>query len=85
MAEIFNLPQKTGSLVQKVVMSSPLGIIGVRGGTIEMEIGGQNIWAGGDIILPLTELRSKNLTKYYYKLPIIWITDLQMILFKLLF
>ncbi len=51
MAEIFNLPQKTGFLVQKVVMSSPLGVIGVRAGDVEMQIGGMKLWVGGDIIL----------------------------------
>ena len=51
MAEIFNLPQKTGFLVQKVVMSSPLGIIGVKAGDVEMNIGGVKLWVGGDIIL----------------------------------
>ena len=57
MAEIFNLPQKTGFLVQRVVMSSPLGIIGVRGSTIEMEIGGQKIWVGGDIVLSFNGIK----------------------------
>ncbi|PHS67949.1 MAG: hypothetical protein COB12_01655 [Flavobacterium sp.] len=56
-AEIFNLPQKTGFLVQRVVMSSPLGIIGVRGGTIEMEVGGQKLWVGGDIILSFNGIK----------------------------
>ena len=50
-AEIFNLPQKTGLLVQKVVKTSPLGIIGLKGGDIEMIIDKQKILVGGDIIL----------------------------------
>ena len=51
MAEIFNLPQKTGLLVQKVVKTSPLGIIGLKGGEIEMIIDNQKVLVGGDIIL----------------------------------
>jgi len=51
MAEIFNLPQKSGLLVQKVVKSSPLGIIGLKGGEIEMIIDNQKVLVGGDIIL----------------------------------
>jgi len=51
MAQIFNLPQKTGFLVQKVVFSSPLGVIGLKGGDVTMTIGGNTILVGGDIVL----------------------------------
>lgn len=51
MAQIFNLPQKTGFLVQKVVFSSPLGVIGLKGGDMKMTLGGNTILVGGDIVL----------------------------------
>lgn len=51
MAQIFNLPQKTGFLVQKVVFSSPLGVIGLKGGDVKMTIGGNTLLVGGDIVL----------------------------------
>lgn len=50
-AKIFNLPQETGFLVQKVVFSSALGIIDVKGGDVKMQLAGQEIIVGGDIIL----------------------------------
>ena len=56
-SEIFNLPQKTGFLVQKVVFSSPLGIIGLKGGDLEMLIGGQKLLVGGDIILSFNGIK----------------------------
>jgi len=57
MAEIFNLPQKSGLLVQKVVKTSPLGIIGLKGGEIEMIIDNQKVLVGGDIILAFNGIR----------------------------
>ncbi|MFK5983091.1 MAG: trypsin-like peptidase domain-containing protein, partial [Flavobacteriaceae bacterium] len=56
-AEIFNLPQKTGFLVQKVVFSSALGVIGVKGGDVKMNIAGQDIIVGGDIILSFNGIK----------------------------
>ncbi len=57
LAEIFNLPQETGFLVQKVVFSSALGIIGVKGGDLKMNIAGQDIIVGGDIILSFNGIK----------------------------
>lgn len=57
MAEIFNLPQSTGFMVQKVVMSSSFGVIGVKGGDVEMSIGGIKLWVGGDIILSINGIK----------------------------
>ncbi len=50
-AEIFNLPQQNGLLVQRIVFSSPLGLMGIQGGNSEMILDGNKIIAGGDIIL----------------------------------
>ncbi len=57
LSQIFNLPQETGFLVQRVVFSSPLGIIGLKGGDIEMAIGGNKFWAGGDILLSVNGIK----------------------------
>jgi len=51
MAQIFNIPQATGLLTQKVVLSSPLGVIGLKAGDLEIEIADTKIIVGGDIIL----------------------------------
>ncbi|WP_168796671.1 S1C family serine protease [Cognatitamlana onchidii] len=50
-AKIFNLPQPNGLLVQRVVVSSILGRMGVREGDTEVSIGKQKLILGGDIIL----------------------------------
>jgi serine protease Do len=51
MARSFNLPQRSGLLVQRVVFSSPLGRIGVKGGSREEFVGDEKLIVGGDIIL----------------------------------
>jgi S1-C subfamily serine protease len=51
LAEIFNLPQSHGTLVQKVVKNSPAERIGLRAGKILGQIDGQPVILGGDIIL----------------------------------
>jgi serine protease Do len=51
LAEIFNLPQRGGIIVQKVASHSPAGLMGVRGGRYEADIEGQKLLLGGDIIL----------------------------------
>jgi len=50
-AKRFNLPQPSGLLVQRVVFSSPLGRIGVRGGNKTITIDGEQVIVGGDILL----------------------------------
>ena len=50
MAEVFNLPQSAGLMVQKVVKFSPLGVLGLKSGEIEMIIDNKKILVGGDII-----------------------------------
>jgi serine protease Do len=57
MAEIFNLPQKGGLLVQKVVEYSPLGVLGLKSGDIEMIIENKKILVGGDIILTFNGIK----------------------------
>ncbi|MDH3708913.1 MAG: trypsin-like peptidase domain-containing protein [Cyclobacteriaceae bacterium] len=57
MAKIFNLPQPHGILVQKVVFDSPLGLMGVQGGTYTATIEDEEIIVGGDIILEIDGIR----------------------------
>lgn len=50
LADILNLPVKSGALVQSVVKGSPADDAGVKGGTAQVSINGQRVRAGGDII-----------------------------------
>lgn len=56
-AQIFNLPQKGGILVQKVADLSPGSIMGLQGGIYNMEIEGEKIVVGGDIILSIQGIK----------------------------
>jgi len=51
MAEVFNLPQSAGLMVHKVVKFSPLGVLGLKSGDIEIIINNKKILVGGDILL----------------------------------
>ncbi|MGI9532644.1 S1C family serine protease [Lutimonas sp.] len=57
MAQIFNLPQESGLLVQRVVKLSPFGVLGVEDGDIEMTVNGEKLIAGGDIILSINGVK----------------------------
>ena len=59
-AQIFNLPQESGLLVQRVVKVSPFGILGVEDGDIEMTINGEKLIVGGDIILSINGVKFEN-------------------------
>lgn len=50
-AKQLGLPQNSGLLVQRVVFSSRLGVMGLKGGNTESTINGERIITGGDIIL----------------------------------
>lgn len=56
LAGIFNLPQPSGFLIQKVVFLSPAGMMGVKGGNYKGSIEGQEIILGGDIILAVDDI-----------------------------
>lgn len=55
-AEIFNVPQKGGFLIQKVVELSPSYIMGMRGGTQKISLGGKELTVGGDIVLAIEDI-----------------------------
>lgn len=59
-AKVFNLPQESGLLVQRVVNVSPFGIIGIEDGDIEMTINGEKLIVGGDIILSINGVKFEN-------------------------
>ena len=56
LAGIFNTPQKSGVLIQRVTPNSFADKIGLKPGVIQAEILGQNLWIGGDIILSIQGL-----------------------------
>lgn len=68
MAQIFNVPQETGLLTQKVVLSSSFGVIGLKAGDIEMEITGTKIIVGGDIILAFNGIEIKATDESFLKI-----------------
>ena len=57
MAKIFNLPQESGLLVQRVVKVSPFGVLGVQDGDTEITVGEEKLIVGGDIILEINGVK----------------------------
>lgn len=56
-AKIFNLPQESGLLVQRVVKVSPFGVLGLEDGDTEITIGEEKLIVGGDIILEVNGVK----------------------------
>jgi serine protease Do len=57
MAQILNLPQESGWLIQHVVKDSPAGNAGIRGGSRTVIIEEEEILLGGDIILSVDNIK----------------------------
>jgi serine protease Do len=57
MAKIFNLPQESGLLVQRVVKVSPFGVLGLQDGDTEITINEKKLIVGGDIILAINGIK----------------------------
>jgi S1-C subfamily serine protease len=53
LAHVLNLPRKAGLLVQGVATGSPGAALGLRGGNLPAQIGGQTLTLGGDVILAI--------------------------------
>ena len=51
LAQIFNLPQSAGLLVQQVAEGSPAAALGIRAGKWPVKIGSEDLLVGGDIVL----------------------------------
>ncbi|UXX78191.1 trypsin-like peptidase domain-containing protein [Reichenbachiella carrageenanivorans] len=62
LASALNIPQGAGLLIQKVTLFSPLGMIGVKGGNIPLEIAGESVVIGGDVILSINGIPLSNET-----------------------
>ena len=60
MAKIFNLPQESVLLVQRVVKVSPFGVLGIEDGDTEITINDEKIIVGGDIILSINGVTFEN-------------------------
>ncbi len=56
MAQILNVPQESGWLVQHVVRDSPAGKLGIKGGFRKVLMNEEEIMLGGDIILQLDHI-----------------------------
>ena len=57
LAQVLNVPQESGWLVQHVVKESPAQIAGLKGGYRLVEIEGEEILLGGDIILSVDDIQ----------------------------
>lgn len=53
LAELLNVPQSSGLLVQRVTSNTLAESMGLRGGFFQAELLGQKLWLGGDIILSI--------------------------------
>jgi len=53
LAKLFNVPQPAGLLVQRIAGGSPAVDWGLRAGAVSITVAGQELLAGGDIILDL--------------------------------
>jgi len=57
LAGLLNIPQSGGFLVQKVSFVSPAANAGLRGGDVNIIIGGQELLIGGDILLSVGNIK----------------------------
>lgn len=53
LADVLNIPQESGILVQRVTSNSFADALGLKGGYFQAELLGQKLWLGGDIILSI--------------------------------
>jgi S1-C subfamily serine protease len=56
LARVFNVPQSAGLLVQRVAAGSPAAQLGLRSGMMRITIAGQELLAGGDVILQIGDV-----------------------------
>jgi len=65
LAEVFNLPQESGLLIQKVASLSLGDYLGLRGGEYKMSIEEEELLVGGDILLSLGNIPLTNEDNLY--------------------
>lgn len=56
-AQLLNVPQPHGLLIQRVSSNSVFGKMGVKGGDTEVELGADKVLIGGDIILKINDIK----------------------------
>jgi len=56
-AAMFNVPQNTGLMVERVDKNSLAGKAGLLGGQTKVKILGRNLWIGGDVILAIQNVK----------------------------
>ena len=64
LAGIFNLPQSSGLLVQRIASGSPGAKLGLQPGFLPVMFGDQQIMLGGDIILAVDQIAVGTLESY---------------------
>jgi len=60
-AKAMNLPEARGFLVLSVLPNSPAATAGLKGSDRQANIGGQNVPIGGDIIVGIDSVTTRNL------------------------
>lgn len=64
LAKILNVPQASALLVQKVAAYSPAARLGLISGHLMIEVNGEKILLGGDIILEINHIKTDAKTSY---------------------
>lgn len=65
LAEILNLPQPAGLLVQKISENSPAAKMGLKPSSVPIKVGNRELLAGGDIILGISDIEISNNQQMY--------------------
>ncbi len=64
LAKILNVPQPSAILVQKVAAYSPAARLGLHSGHLVIEINGEKVLLGGDIILEINNIKTDSKSSY---------------------
>ncbi len=60
LAQVFNIPQEGGFLIQKVAAGSPADVLGLQGGDVKIKIEDTELLVGGDILLSVNNIPATN-------------------------
>ena len=64
LAQIFNLPQPVGLLVQRIARGSPAEVMGLRAGAVPATVDGKAMVLGGDVLLAVDGIRIEDPASY---------------------
>ncbi len=64
LARIFNVPQENAILIQRVAKGSPAHKLGLKGGSVQAQIGDNKLTVGGDILLSINGISLDNTGSY---------------------